>query len=86
MKLLIIALLILAFPVITGIAEWHESDEQAVKRDILRMADGDRRTQAVRRPNRRMAYAAIGKKNPRRRGNANQGQKKNNHLHYIYFH
>lgn len=75
MKLILIGLALIAFPLITGVAEWHESDEQAVKRDINWMADHDRSSQAVRPMNRRMAYATIGKKNPRRCGNTNRGTK-----------
>lgn len=62
MKLVLIGLAILAFPVITGIAEWWGSDRHQQRMDILWMADHDRQAQAVRLPNRRLAYSTVYKK------------------------
>ena len=73
MKLILIGLAILAFPIITGIAEWHESDEQVTRRDIRWMADHDRHAQVVRPINRRLAYATVYKKP--RAGQARVSQK-----------
>lgn len=76
MKLILIGLALILFPIATWIAEWWESDRHQQLMDILYMADHDRQAQAVRPMNRRMEYASIGKKNPRRRCSANRGARK----------
>lgn len=70
MKLIVIGLAIILFPIITWIAEWHESEWQMVRRDIQWLADHDRTTQAVQPMNRRMQYATIGCKQKSLRGRA----------------
>lgn len=55
MKLALIALGMLAWPLVTWWAEIQDPDEKAV----VRMADRDRRNQAVRPMSRRMQYAQI---------------------------
>ena len=55
MKLVLIALGMLAWPLVTWWAESQDPDEKAV----VRMADRDRRSQAVRPMSRRMQYAQI---------------------------
>lgn len=59
MKLALIALGLLAWPLVTWWAEGREDDEE--KRSVIRMADRDRRRQAVRPMNRRMRYVRIEK-------------------------
>lgn len=59
MKLALIALGLLSWPLITWWAEGREDDEE--KRSVIRMADRDRRRQAVRPMNRRMQYTRIEK-------------------------
>lgn len=60
MKLALILLAMLAFPLATMWAENREDGEE--KRRVDRMADRDRRSQAVRPMSRRMRYATIGGK------------------------
>ena len=55
MKLVLIALGLLAWPLVTWWMENQDPDEKAV----VRMADRDRRSQAVRPMSRRMQYAQI---------------------------
>ena len=55
MKLVLIALGLLAWPLVTWWMENQDPDEKAV----VRMADRDRRSQAVRPMSRRMQYAKI---------------------------
>jgi hypothetical protein len=55
MKLALIALGLLAWPLVTWWMENQDPDEKAV----VRMADRDRRRQAVRPMSRRMQYAQI---------------------------
>ena len=58
MKLLLIGLTLIAFPLITWWAEERDPDYYAV----IRMADRDRKAQAARRPARTLNhYAVIGK-------------------------
>ena len=57
MKLALIALGLLAWPLVTWWVENQDPDEKAV----VRMADRDRRSQAVRPMSRRMRYARIEK-------------------------
>lgn len=80
MKLILIGLALLAFPIVTWVAEWHESDEQYTRRTVNWMADHDRSTQAVRPINRRMVYTTTCKKCPRRHGNAKRRQGEKVHL------
>lgn len=61
-KLAFIALVFLMIPIATGIAETWQSDRNQQRLDINWMADRDRQVQAVRLPNRRMAYATVGKR------------------------
>ena len=61
-KLAFIALVFLMIPIATGIMETLQSDRNQQRLDINLMADRDRTIQAVRLPNRRMKYAAIGKR------------------------
>ena len=70
---IIVGLILLGIPVATWIAERYDPS----KKEILRMADGDRARQRTAVPQRRMRYATIGKrKSPRRSGNSYQGQSK----------
>jgi hypothetical protein len=55
MKLALIALGLLAWPLVTWWVENQDPDEKAV----VRMADRDRKSQAVRPMSRRMQYAQI---------------------------
>ena len=55
MKLVLIALGMLAWPLVTWWVENQDPDEKAV----VRMADRDRKSQAVRPMSRRMQYAQI---------------------------
>ena len=59
MKLVLITLVLLAWPMATWWAEAREDGEE--RRNINRMADRDRRSQAVRPMSRRMRYARIEK-------------------------
>lgn len=80
MKLVLIGLALIAFPLITGWLENRDPDYYAV----IRMADRDRKAQAARKPTRALnKYAAIGKqKSPGKRWHAAQGQsiKTNNRI------
>ena len=74
MKLIVILLAMLAFPLATMWAENREDGEE--KRRVDRMADRARRRQAPAGP-RRMRYAAIGGKGkPRRSCSSNRGHKR----------
>lgn len=75
-KLILIGLALLAVPIATALLEKWQEEENQQRLDILWMADHDRQAQAVKPVNRRMRYAAIGKKNPRRCGNTNRGARK----------
>lgn len=55
MKLVMIGILLILFPLITWWVENLDPDKLA----IIRMADRDRRAQAVRMPNRALRYAEI---------------------------
>ena len=69
----VVGVILLAVPVVTGIVE--QRDEEI--RDILRMADRDRRRKRTTQPQRRMRYAAIGGKiKPRRSCSSNRGHKR----------
>lgn len=54
---IIVALAWIGLPIVTGWMEGRDTE----KSDVLRMADHDRRAQAVRLPQRRMMYARIEK-------------------------
>lgn len=55
MKLVLIALGLLAWPLVTWWAEAREDGEE--RRNINRMADSDRRAQARKMPHRRLKYS-----------------------------
>lgn len=52
---IIVVLAWIGLPIVTGLIDGRDTE----KSDVLRMADHDRRAQAVRLPQRRMQYAQI---------------------------